>query len=197
MIKKFISGLIITILLFLFVVPTIYSKDKAKKMALGCEMYGMDLLGGGLPTIDMRYWLTEQIGLQANFSYASTSAESGRESPFDATERQFFMMAKFLYNISEGEKVNLNLVFGLGFNFLSNIGNVDDYGRTDTILKLGFSPEVLIFDNFSVEVFAGLSSVFYGESKFDGEGAEDGYSVLSISGTPILSMLGLGFHYYF
>ena len=195
--QKLIIVLISTILLSLFIVCPIHSKND-RKIALGCEMYRIESFSGDFfPTIDVRYWIKEQMGIQANFLYASISAESGWDSPLNATERQIFFGAEFLYIASKGETVNLNLNFGLGFNFHRNIGNFDDRNRTDTILQIGFSPEAFIFDNFSLEVSAGLSAIFYGETEVEGTGADDDYSVTTIIGTPVLSMLGFGFHYYF
>ncbi len=191
--------MLLVLLLILTMTFSVYSKDVGKKLALGCGMYSVNSLNGSFtpPAIGVRYWILSKIGAQLNFGYASVSAPSGAVDPENETESQFFIGLQGLYLLSQGDKVNLNANLSLGFNMWNNIDNMADTARTDTILKIGFSPEIFIYDNFALEVYLGLTAIMYGETTFEGEGYDDDYSVTTFGGTPILSMLGLGFHYYF
>ena len=132
----------VLILLLVLVMPfLIYSKDVGKKLALGCDMYSVNNLFTGSfapPAFGVRYWILSKFGMQVNFGYASESAESGADDPFDETESQLFMGLDCLYLLSQGEKVNLNAGFSLGVNMLKNISNLADTERGYSINRFTY-----------------------------------------------------------
>ena len=198
MFKKILIYSILSILL----ITGLNAKDIDERFAIGSGAFQINLVDGDIPVlpgVDFRYWMKKGIGIQTTIAYTSRTPNKDADREYNDTETRIMFDFNLLYQVSKGEHVNLNLIFGTGLTRINNLSKDKDVNRTDFRVIIGFAPEIFIYDNFSLEVSGGLSMNFYGDTDYPDSYYEydDSHTTVTLAGNPAFGIFGLGFHYYF
>jgi hypothetical protein len=136
------------------------------------------------PGIEARLWTSPKFGLEAALAFHTPQFG-------EIVEQRTALDFTMLFPIAKREKIDLNLVTGLGILARNNIGNVQNSKKNYAVIYAGLSPEWRVFEYLSLEINFGFSM-----------GApvplmNRGASPMFIRGIDPKSAFGLGAHFYF
>ncbi len=163
-----------------------FGVDMAGKMGIGYD--------GGL---SFKYWMGG-FGIQSIVDFGYETAPSGYTEPDNKAEMSIGFTAKGLMPFIKTDKVNLNFVLGFGIDMLMNEDYKDktDSGMDISVL-IGFSPEIFLLDNLSIETTTGLKVFMNGESTYNDVKMADDYMSIATFGQGVSIVSGAAFHFYF
>lgn len=180
--KLMASGMIGTMLLC----SASFGVDMAGKMGIGYD--------NGL---SFKYWMGG-FGIQSIVDFGYETAPSSATEPNDKAEMSIGFMLKGLIPFITTDKANLNLVLGFGIDMLMNQYHMDktDSGMDISVL-IGFSPEIFLMDNLSIETTTGVKVFMNGESTVSDVKMADDYMSIATFGQGVSIVSGAAFHFYF
>lgn len=169
----------------MFLCNASFGVDMAGKMGIGYDN-----------GFSFKYWM-EGFGIQSIVDFGYETAESG-DTLNDKAEIGIGFMLKGLIPFIKTDKANLNLVLGFGIDMLMNQYHMDktDSGMDISVL-IGFSPEIFLLDNLSIETTTGLKVKMYGESTYNDVKMADDYMSIATFGQGVSIVSGAAFHFYF